>query len=171
MLEDKIKFMEEFSMDRRLYWRIPDIYGRYDWEIIWHKKNAATPWQAKKVGVKNWLPMNHLTIPSELSKRNIDVEEFERQLTGNLLSQVVFCNTTINEAKSLLGDASVDLAISQHESFANELIQAIKRLEEQTLDTPKKRENKKMQTMPSSGSLESKLKTKSTNLRLISKDT
>ena len=50
--ETKIKFMEDFSLDRRLYWRISDVYSRYDWEIIWHKNNLATPWQIKKAGSK-----------------------------------------------------------------------------------------------------------------------
>jgi hypothetical protein len=128
MLKDKIKFLEDFSLDRRLYWRISDIYGRYEWEIIWHKNNLATPWQAKKVGSKNWLPMNAKRLTEELKKRSVDIEEFERQLTGNLLTHVVFCNSAITEAKKLLGEDKVEAAISQHESFAQELLNVIREL-------------------------------------------
>ena len=127
MLKQKIKFMEDFSLDRRLYWRISDVYSRYDWEIIWHKNNLATPWQIKKAGSKNWIPMNGKKIEAELQKRHVDIEEFDRQLTGNLLTHVVFCNSAITEAKKLLGEDKVEEAICQHESFAEELLKVIER--------------------------------------------
>lgn len=120
--------MEDFSLDRRLYWRISDVYSRYDWEIIWHKNNLATPWQIKKAGSKNWIPMNGKKIEAELQKRHVDIEEFDRQLTGNLLTHVVFCNSAITEAKKLLGEDKVEEAICQHESFAEELLKVIKEL-------------------------------------------
>lgn len=152
MLQDKIKYMEDFCMDRRIYWRIPDVYGRYDWEIIWHKANLATPWQAKKVGSKNWLPMNAKKLEDELQKRKIDIDEFDRQLTGNLLTHVVFCNSSITEAKKLLGEDKVDAAINQHESFAEELLKVIRELSDK--EEPKKSEvkissstNKKIPTL------------------------
>lgn len=130
MLHEKVKFIEDFSLDRRLYWKISDLYGRCEWEIIWHKNNLATPWQAKKAGAKNWLPINGKKLVEELTRRTIDIAEFERQLTGNILTQVVFYNNAINEAKKMLGDSKIESAISQHESFAKELLTAIRELTE-----------------------------------------
>ena len=47
--------------------------------------------------------MNGKKIEAELQKRHVDIEEFDRQLTGNLLTHVVFCNSAITEAKKTFG--------------------------------------------------------------------
>ena len=113
MLEKKIKFLEDFGIDRQLYWRVNDIYGRYEWEIMW-QKNTTKSWKTKKLGMEKWFELDKNTLRKELLSRKIDIQDFEIQLTSTIFTFVVFCNSAVEEAKSVIGDEKIEEAIKQH---------------------------------------------------------
>ena len=128
MLEKKIKFLEDFGIDRQLYWRVNDIYGRYEWEIMW-QKNTTKSWKTKKLGMEKWFELDKNTLRKELLSRKIDIQDFEIQLTSTIFTFVVFCNSAVEEAKSVIGDEKIEEAIKQHKKFAEGLLEAIRKFD------------------------------------------
>lgn len=122
--------MNEFGIDRKLYFRVSDLYERGDWEITWNKGTSYEPWKIRRVGEDSWKTLSPENITAQLTSRKIDVADFERQLTSNVFTYIVFCHTAMREARKLLGDDAVDVAIDQHEKFAEELLKTIRALDQ-----------------------------------------
>lgn len=127
-MDAKIKFLDDFSLDRKLYWRVSDIYQRYQWEIVFDKGTPEALWKIRRHGADDWHPMNVKNLYVELSARQVDVAEFDRQLSGNIMTQAVFSSSLLEEAKKILGDKVIAEAISNHNDFAEKLLEMIRDL-------------------------------------------
>jgi len=127
-MESKIKFLDDFSIDRKLYWRVSDVYGRFDWEITYARENSESSWKLRRSGGDLWFPVDPKNILCELSIRQIDVADFDKQLSSNIMTQAVFSSNLFEEAKKLLGADTINEAINQHNQFAEELLKMIKDL-------------------------------------------
>jgi hypothetical protein len=56
------------------------------------------------------------------------VAEFDKQLSGNIMTQAVFSSSLLEEAKKILGDKVIADAISNHNEFAEKLLEMIRDL-------------------------------------------
>lgn len=127
-MDSKIKFLDDFSLDRRLYWRVGDIYQRYQWEIVFDKGTPDMLWKIRRHGSEDWHALEATNIFVELSARQVDVSDFERQLSGNIMTQAVFSSSLLEEAKKILGESVIEEAISNHNEFAEKLLEMIRDL-------------------------------------------
>jgi hypothetical protein len=130
-MDVKIKFLDDFSLDRKLYWRVADIYNRYQWEIQYERLSLESPWMIRRHGSDVWHPIDGKKIAVELSARQIDADDFDRQLSSNIMTQAVFCSNLIDEAKKIFGAKSIEDAISNHNEFAEKLLEMIQDLTKQ----------------------------------------
>ncbi len=127
-MDSKIKFLDDFSLDRRLYWRVGDIYQRYQWEIVFDKGTPDMLWKIRRHGSEDWYALDVKNIFVELSARQVDVSDFERQLSGNIMTQAVFSSSLLEEAKKILGESVIEEAIFNHNAFAEKLLEMIRDL-------------------------------------------
>ncbi len=127
-MDSKIKFLDDFSLDRRLYWRVGDIYQRYQWEIVFDKGTPGMLWKIRRHGSEDWHALDVKNVFVELSARQVDVSDFERQLAGNIMTQAVFSSSLLEEAKKILGPSVIEEAISNHNEFAEKLLEMIRDL-------------------------------------------
>ena len=124
-MDSKIKFLDDFSLDRKLYWRVADIYNRYQWEIQYERLSTENPWKVRRHGADVWHPIDGKHMATELSARQIDTEDFEKQLSSNIMTQAVFSSNLIDEAKKIFGAQSIEDAILSHNEFAEKLLEMI----------------------------------------------
>jgi len=127
-MDAKIKFLDDFSLDRKLYWRVGDLYQRYQWEIVFDKGTPDVIWKIRRHGSDDWHALDVKNMFAELSARQVDVLEFDRQLSGNIMTQAVFSSSLLEEAKKILGETVILDAISNHNEFAEKLLEMIRDL-------------------------------------------
>ncbi|MFY7930832.1 MAG: hypothetical protein ACOVS5_18335 [Oligoflexus sp.] len=125
---DKIlKFMEFACIDPRLYWRIPTRDGEILYEIQWRREDRIR-WRFRPVGALFWELGTDEGLIAQLELAKLDLEQFETQIHSTVLQQVCFAARIVSDAKTLLGEATVEQAIQDHKSFLQQLESAIVKL-------------------------------------------
>lgn len=130
-MEKLMAFIEDYSLERKFYTRIDDIYRSQKWEIYYkhNSENSSNPhtWNVKKIEDKNWLTLNKGEMIRFIYKNNIDIINFEMELQTSIKNLIVFTHLLQKQAKKLLGKDIVEKTNSEYEDFAKNLINSIKK--------------------------------------------
>ncbi|MBQ48240.1 MAG: hypothetical protein CMP10_12480 [Zetaproteobacteria bacterium] len=124
MLKKQIDFINNYSIDDQLYWRVNQLYTDKEYEIQWRRDEAA-PWRYRAVKDETWQEATNQQIITDLSKLNIDLVHFEAGIRGCILQQVIFADMICKKAKSLLGSEAIEKAFADNQAFMNEIINTI----------------------------------------------
>lgn len=134
-IEEYIKFVENFSLERRQWWPLDVSSSQQDstlepkekrLEVFWRRDRVNPLWEIlvdKSVTFKG----NGKEFLSYLSKNHPDyTEKFCQLLKSSMLSQAVFASTVMVEAKKVLGEETVKKGIEDHRQFSEQLLQAVR---------------------------------------------
>ena len=123
-----LKFIELFTFEQQLWWPVrQQSNDEHEYEIFWKKsQNGQENWQVLK-NKKETFCGNRNDLSDFLEQVAPDlIAPFENQLENSILTQSVFAQTVLDEAKELLGDHAIQEATEQHQEFTKTLVNAVK---------------------------------------------
>ena len=131
-----INHLNCFNLNPSQYWLVPDIYQSVDYEVSWFRTMTGNPiWKIRKKGEPNadWEEFSNKEVLSKLSGKGVDLVELQRQISEAVLRQAVYATQIADSARELLGDETLNKAVTENEVFVAELINKIR----QALDSNK----------------------------------
>lgn len=119
-----------FNLNETQYWVVPDVYRRGDYEVSWFRTMNGNPvWKVRPRGKDaEWRELTNDDVVEQLSKCGIDLVELRNVIAETILRQAVYAAQIGRSARELLGEQTVDSAVSENELFVSELVGKIKGL-------------------------------------------
>ena len=122
-----LQFLDQASIDHKLYWRIKTADNGIEYEIEW-RKELPTPWRLRKIGELFWEFSTHQELCQTLKSAQIDLTQFYQMLKQTILVQVAFADKIVQDAAKLIGPTEVEDAIKENQKFMSLLEKAITNL-------------------------------------------
>ena len=127
MIEEFMDFINSYSMDKKRYWVVEDVYGVKKFEIFWENNNK---WSLKQVGEEAWLKekVSHDIMIETLTNNKIDLGSFEAQIKSDILSQSLYAKIVFDKTKDLLGQEAMDQADVDFKEFNKNLLETVEKI-------------------------------------------
>ncbi|NRA45096.1 MAG: hypothetical protein HRU09_09100 [Oligoflexales bacterium] len=122
-------FIEKYSVEKRFYCRLFDVYRKNEWEVSWKRNDdKEKSWAFKSVNDVQWTYYSSAELIKILGHSKIDVFGFEAELQCKIKNMIVFASLMQKEAKKLMGNDIVESSMAEYDEFANSLMETIKQL-------------------------------------------
>ena len=127
MIEKFMDFINSYSMDKKRYWVLKDIYDVKKFEVFWAPNNK---WSLKIDGNDDWLAENlgKDEFIEKLNENKCDISNLEGQMKGDILSQSLYAKIVVDKTKDLLGQEEMDKADDDFKEFNKTLISTVEKL-------------------------------------------
>ncbi len=127
MIDEYMDFINSYSIDKKRYWVVMDVYDIKKFEIFWAPNDK---WSIKKVGEEAWLKekVGKDDLVECLKENKIDLEHFEGQIKADILSQSLYAKIVFNKTKDLLGQEAMDKADDDFQEFNKTLISTVEKI-------------------------------------------
>lgn len=112
-------FIENFSIDEKLYWQVPLKDQTGSIEITWERMAQPMAWKVRPSGQGEWSANDTRGLEEQLHAAAVDMEHFERQLGVSVLTQAVFADMVMERASELFGRDVVKRSIADTRAFLN----------------------------------------------------
>ncbi len=123
--QDILEFIESFCFDEQLYWRLPDVYERNQFELHWRRADRSKPWRLRALGSNNWHYMDRTQLLDTLAAEHVDMAALEKSLASAVLTQAVYANFVIEGAHKIFGESRVQKAIQETQTFLANLKETV----------------------------------------------
>ena len=138
-LDSKLKLLQLLPYEDPMYWKVADIYGRKEFEIVWYSTASEYKWTIKPEG-QSPIGINTEGLEAVLNLHKIDMHQFDLQLSSHLLQAIIISKQILDEGIEVFGKEIVDEAEKEITSFMDSLTDIVK--DALGLNTPKKEEKK-----------------------------
>lgn len=126
-MDEILKFVDQFTLDDQLYWRIPQLYTNKEFEVQWVKDEKPN-WRFRMVDGLFWKKATSKDIIAALNEDKLDLVQFEQNVRSGILHQVIFADMLLNKATDLLGKETIERALEDNKKFIQSIIAAISEL-------------------------------------------
>tara|TARA_B100000029_G_scaffold158722_1_gene154186 strand:- start:901 stop:1323 length:423 start_codon:yes stop_codon:yes gene_type:complete len=127
MIEEFMDFINSYSMDKKRYWVVSDVYDVKRYEVFWENNNK---WSVKKVGDESFLKekVSHDVIIETFTENKIDLGSLEAQIKADILSQSLYAKIVFDKTKDLLGQEAMDQADEDFKEFNKNLLDTVEKI-------------------------------------------
>ena len=127
MIEEFMDFINSYSMDKKRYWVVSDVYDVKRYEVFWENNNK---WSVKKVGDESFLKekVPHDVIIETFTDNKIDLGSLEAQIKADILSQSLYAKIVFDKTKDLLGQEAMDQADEDFKEFNKNLLDTVEKI-------------------------------------------
>ncbi|MEE2744487.1 MAG: hypothetical protein VYD54_11290 [Bdellovibrionota bacterium] len=127
MIEEFMDFINSYSMDKKRYWVVSDIYDVKRYEVFWENNNK---WSVKQVGDESFLKekVSHDVIIETFTDNKIDLGSLEAQIKADILSQSLYAKIVFDKTKDLLGQEAMDQADEDFKEFNKNLLDTVEKI-------------------------------------------
>lgn len=133
--EKVLEFIDSYTLDSQLYWRVKQLYTDKEFEIQW---TGSKMWRFKLVEHTFWVQCGSDHIIQQLTENKVDLLNFELQVRNTALEQVVGAESIVKAGRELFGDETVEQHIEAWDNFREELVSALNKIMEEK-ETEKKK--------------------------------
>jgi hypothetical protein len=118
MLGQLLEFINNLSIDEKLYWRVTSATDKQaGHEIFWRRAERPKPWSLKRKGEATAEAFATKDFAQALADAGVDTDDFERQLGVSVLTQAVFADMVLQAAMKLFGAEVVTRSINDTRAF------------------------------------------------------
>lgn len=122
-------FIEKYSVEKRFYCRLSDVYSKNEWEVSWKRsENTEKSWAFRAVDDHHWNYFSADELIKVLNHHKADIFGFEAELQSKIKNMIVFASLMQKEAKKIMGQDIVESSLAEYDEFANALMETIKQL-------------------------------------------
>lgn len=122
-------FIEKYSVEKRCYCRLGDVYRKNDWEVSWKRNDDKTKsWAFRAANDLQWTYYSSDELVKVLNHHKVDIFSFETELKCKIKNMIVFAALMQKEAKKIMGQDIVETSLAEYDEFANSLMETIKQL-------------------------------------------
>ena len=127
MIEEFMDFINSYSMDKKRYWVVSDVYDVKRYEVFWENNNK---WSVKQVGDESFLKekVSHDVIIETFTDNKIDLGSLEAQIKADILSQSLYAKIVFDKTKDLLGQEAMDQADEDFKEFNKNLLDTVEKI-------------------------------------------
>ena len=127
MIEEFMDFINSYSMDKKRYWVVSDVYDVKRYEVFWENNNK---WSVKKVGDESFLKekVPHDVIIETFTENKIDLGSLEAQIKADILSQSLYAKIVFDKTKDLLGQEAMEQADEDFKEFNKNLLDTVEKI-------------------------------------------
>ena len=127
MIEEFMDFINSYSMDKKRYWVVSDVYDVKRYEVFWENNNK---WSVKKVGDESFLKekVSHDVIIETFTENKIDLGSLEAQIKADILSQSLYAKIVFDKTKDLLGQEAMEQADEDFKEFNKNLLDTVEKI-------------------------------------------
>ena len=127
MIEEFMDFINSYSMDKKRYWVVSDVYDVKRYEVFWENNNK---WSVKQVGDESFLKekVSHDVIIETFTENKIDLGSLEAQIKADILSQSLYAKIVFDKTKDLLGQEAMDQADEDFKEFNKNLLDTVEKI-------------------------------------------
>jgi len=127
MIEEFMDFINSYSMDKKRYWVVSDVYDVKRYEVFWENNNK---WSVKQVGDESFLKekVSHDVIIETFTENKIDLGSLEAQIKADILSQSLYAKIVFEKTKELLGQEAMDQADEDFKEFNKNLLETVEKI-------------------------------------------
>ena len=126
-MQKLINFIDFHCFDNQLYWRIPQLYTKDEFEVQWLKDKKPN-WRYRKVGAEEWMTCSSDELISRLNDQKLNMIQVDNCLRTAVTQQVTFADKVLKEGTDILGKEAVKKAIEDNDRFMDEIAEAISTL-------------------------------------------
>lgn len=124
MLMQLLDFINNLSIDEKLYWRVANAKSKTDgFEITWRRSDRPKPWYLRNKHAESGQAYDTGEFAQALALAGVDLEDFERQLGVSILTQAVFADLVMQSAVQLFGSEVVHRSIQDTRAFMSQVSQ------------------------------------------------
>ena len=124
-----MEFIEKYSVEKRFYCRLFDVYRKNEWEVSWKRNDDKDKsWAFRPVNDAQWAYYSSSELVKILNHHKIDIFGFEAELQCKIKNMIVFASLMQKEAKKIMGKDIVESSMAEYDEFANSLMETIKQL-------------------------------------------
>jgi hypothetical protein len=128
-MQHLLDFVHDHLLDEHLYCVVPSEEG--DLELSWRRQLDPQHWEVRRARSDD--PADLRLVPraqllATLELRGADLGAFERELRASVAVQIVLASQLLVDARSTLGDDTVEAVLRGHREFARELVAAVSSL-------------------------------------------
>lgn len=123
MLVQLLQFVDNMSIDEKLYWRVNGKAPGEVFEVSWNRNAKPKSWRIKKMGAEQEMFFNTSEADLALTAMGVDIMDIERQLGVSVLTQAVFADMVLNGARQLFGAEVVERSVEDTKAFLNAVSQ------------------------------------------------
>jgi len=113
-MNDLINFLEQHSLDDKLYWRVGNHEIRWERDKGWEWKHGPY-----------WFYDSGKSILSCLEIAGVDMVEFDTELRGTVIYQILYAEMIVDKGISIIGRETMNRARFAQDAFAKQLIEAV----------------------------------------------
>jgi hypothetical protein len=118
MLGQLLDFINNLSIDEKLYWRVSSATDKHTgYEIFWRRAERPRPWSLKRKGAETAEAFATKDFAQALADAGVDTDDLERQLGVSVLTQAVFADMVMQAAMKLFGAEVVTRSINDTRAF------------------------------------------------------
>lgn len=135
-MQHLLDFVHEHSLDEQLYLVAHLQDG--DLELRWRRNTDQDYWQFRRKGAGaqvvevDWVRVHRAELLFFLRSQGANMESLESELKAIAVTQIVFADMVLCDARKALGRDMVRQAVLSHRDFVGELRDALQRLSERT---------------------------------------
>lgn len=123
-MQHLLDFIHEHSLDEQLY-LVAQGAGE-SIELRWRRLRSPEHWEARVKGSEEpWLPVHRSQLLDWLRARGMDMRPVESELQAVAVTQIVFADMVLCDARKVLGRDLVRRAVLSHRDFVGELRSAL----------------------------------------------
>ena len=134
-MNDLLKFIDNFILDDQLYYRIPKLHSKDEFEVHWIRKENPS-WHLRKVDTISWENASSENLIELLNKNNLDISILDANLRSSIIQQVIFADMVIEKATELLGTEAINQSREDNKNFMSSLVEVIKSLVSLSAELP-----------------------------------
>lgn len=122
MLVQLLDFINDLSIDEKLYWRVANAHHKSEgFEITWRRSDRPKPWNIRKKNTETGQAYDTAEFAQIVQLAGVDLEDFERQLGVSILTQAVFADMVMQSAVKLFGAEVVHRSIHDTRAFMSQV--------------------------------------------------
>ena len=137
-MQHLLDFIHEHSLDEQLYLVAHVRDG--DLELRWRRNIDQDYWQFRRKSTEfeaDWVRVHRQELLFFLRSQGANMEGLEAEFRAITVTQIVFADMVLTDARKVLGRDMVRQAVLSHRDFVGELRNALQRLSERTSAAPR----------------------------------
>lgn len=150
-MQHLIDFIHEHTLDEQVYLVLRVATG--DLELNWNRRKDGHEWRVRPkplVGqaasaAAAWQHVHKDLLVDHLRNRGASIKTLENELRAIVMTQIVFADMVLCDARKALGRDAVRRAVLSHRDFVGELNSALRRL------TPRPTMRERLSIIPGEG--------------------
>jgi hypothetical protein len=133
-MQELLQFIQHLAIDDRFYWRV-GLIGRVGHaEVIWQRRDGATPWRLRLSDTTEWTAFGGAELELRLAAASVDTDDLQRQLSASILTQAVFAEMVVDGARKIFGEDVVQRSVADTQAFLDVVRDTAQRVTEPASD-------------------------------------